>query len=290
MENFSGRIAVITGAGSGIGRALAFLLAAEDAHLALLDINPEAASETARLCGQRSDRLISWHGCDVADPAQVDAVAGEVCSQHQTDHVHLLINNAGIGSTESFLEGDREAWERTFNICWGGVYNCSRAFVPLVVAADQGHVVNVSSINGFWASIGPSRPHTSYSAAKFAVKGFTEALIGEFRLLAPHVNASVVMPGHIGTDLVRNSRSVLGRDEDAESLEAAAGFRNVAPTSPDDAAQQIVDGVKQNRWRILVGHDAEVVDQAVRADPEGAYEPEFVDRLHQMGVLEGLVS
>ena len=126
-------------------------------------------------------------------------------AQHETDHINLLFNNAGIGGGGSFLLADREEWDRTFGVCWGGVYNCSRAFVPLLVASDAGYLVNTSSVNGFWASLGPGIAHTAYSTAKFAVKGFSEALLEDFRINAPHVKVAVVMPGHIGTDIVLNT-------------------------------------------------------------------------------------
>jgi NAD(P)-dependent dehydrogenase (short-subunit alcohol dehydrogenase family) len=118
---------------------------------------------------------------------------------------------------------ERSEWERTFNICWFGVYYCTRAFLPMMLKADKGHIVNTSSVNGFWASIGPSVPHTAYCAAKFAVKGFTEALMTDLRLNAPHIKCSVVMPGHIGTDIVVNATSVgLFPDVDARlELEAS---------------------------------------------------------------------
>jgi NAD(P)-dependent dehydrogenase (short-subunit alcohol dehydrogenase family) len=115
------------------------------------------------------------------------------------------------------VAGPRAEWDRTFTVCWGGVYNCARAFVPLLVASDAGHLVNTSSVNGFWASLGPGVPHTAYSAAKFAVKGFSESLLEDFRVNAPHVQVSVVMPGHIGTDIVINSQRVHARNEPAEN-------------------------------------------------------------------------
>ncbi len=149
----------------------------------------------------------------------------------------------------------REEWERTFNICWGGVYNCTRAFLPMLQKAEEGHIVNTSSVNGFWASIGPKIPHTAYSAAKFAVKGFTEALIADLRINAPHIKCSVVMPGHIGTSI---------------PLE-------VAPTSAAEAAKIILDGVKAGRWRILVGEDAHEIDRRVRQSPEHAYDIDFFE-------------
>jgi len=290
MDNFDGKLAVITGAGSGIGRELAVALSRYGARLALLDINEPSVEETANRCRQSAGGAVSTHQCDVTDAAAVESVASQVAEAHDSSHVNLLVNNAGIGSTESFLDGDPNVWERTFDICWGGVYHCSRSFLPMVVTAEEGHIVNISSINGLWASLGPSRTHTSYCAAKFAVRGFTEALITEMRLLAPHVGVSVVMPGHIGTDLVANSNATLGRPWTGEVTEAQAAFRNAAPTTPAEAAQIILNGVRAGRWRILIGHDAHVLDEAIRADPEGAYEPGFVDFLHEQGILVGLVQ
>ena len=112
----------------------------------------------------------------------MNAFRDEVVAQHATDHINLLFNNAGIGGGASFVNGDRAEWDRTFGVGWGGVYNCSRAFVPLLVASDEGYLVNTSSVNGFWACLGPGIPHTAYSTAKFAVKGFTEALVTDFRV------------------------------------------------------------------------------------------------------------
>ena len=204
----------------------------------------------------------------------------------QTDHINLLFNNAGIGGGGSFVLDERDDWERTFNICWGGVYLCTRTFMPMLLASTEGHVVNTSSVNGFWASLGLGIPHTAYSAAKFAVKGFTEALITDFRLNAPHLRASVVMPGHIGTSIVINSGKVLGREPKELTAEQIAElrtrlersgidvggasdddirlgmqlrgemFRDNAPTTAAQAATVILDGVRANEWRILVGDDA----------------------------------
>ncbi len=290
MRNFTGRLAVITGAGSGIGRELAVALASEGCRLALLDVNPAAAEETARLCQPNSAVTVSVHGCDVTDPRAVDDAADAVRAAHGTDHINLLVNNAGIGSVEGFVHGDREAWELTFDVCWGGVYNCCRSFVPLAIAAAEGQIVNVSSVNGLWASLGPNRTHTSYSAAKFAVRGFTEALITEMRLVAPHVKVAVVMPGHVGTNILSNSQSRLGRRATANLAETEAAFRASAPTTPAEAARIILEGVRSGRWRILVGHDAGLLDEALRADPEGAYESDFVARLHDQGAFVGLID
>lgn len=294
MDSFEGKLAVITGGGTGMGRALAELLAGSGAHLALCDVHQANLDETVERCRAIDGKIrISTFLCDVSDADQVNAFRDATCADQETDSVNLLFNNAGIGATVSFLDQSPEAvasWERTFAVCWDGVYLCSRAFLPLLVASSEGHIVNTSSVNGFWASLGPNRTHTSYAAAKFAVRGFTEALITDLRLNAPHVSASVVMPGHIGTEIVANSRRVLVGEVTAQAGEASASFRNEAPTTAVQAAQVILDGVRANQWRILIGEDAHVLDGMVRDRPEEAYEQSFVDELHTLGVFQGLLG
>jgi NAD(P)-dependent dehydrogenase (short-subunit alcohol dehydrogenase family) len=309
MKDFAGRIAVITGGGTGMGRELARQLAAEGCNVAMCDVSEEAMAETVRQCdadGLPQGLRVSTHVADVSDEAQVVRFRDEVARAHDTELIHLLFNNAGIGGGGSMIDNSREQWERTFNICWGGVYLCTRTFLPMLQKADAGHIVNTSSVNGFWATVGPGIPHTAYSAAKFAVKGFTEALINDLRLNAPHIKCSVAMPGHIGTSIVSNSRKIqtgntsgelspeeirngrarlasLGIDEKQLSdavvqkmaIERARRFLEDAPTTAAQAATVILDGVKAERWRILVGHDAEQLDIRVRATPEQAYDPEF---------------
>lgn len=298
MDSFVDKVAVVTGAGSGMGRELAVQLAAQGAHLALCDLDSASLGETTERCkaqvGPSGPVRVSQSVCDVTDENQLEQFRDRSLAGLETETVNLLFNNAGIGMVESFINGDRDIWEKTFDVCWKGVYLSSRVFVPLVVASDEGHVVNTSSINGFWASLGPSRTHTAYSAAKFAVKGFSEALINEFRVHAPHVGVSVVMPGHIGTGIVANSNAI-GTGDPAvaaapEVAERSAAFRNEAPTSAAAAATTILDGVLAGRWRILVGEDAALLDQMVRDDPEGAYEPEFIERIHNAGMLQTLVG
>jgi len=305
VESFEGRIAVVTGGGTGMGRELVVQLAAEGCSVATCDITLDNVSETALRAEKEapSGTRITTHLCDVSDEAQVLRFRDEVVAQHETDHVNLVFNNAGIGGGGSFVAGKRDEWDKTFGVCWGGVYNCSRAFVPLLVASDDGYLVNTSSVNGFWASLGPGVPHTAYSAAKFAVKGLSEALIEDFRVNAPHVKVAVVMPGHIGTDIVINSRKILGAaeptempqdeldefrasfarrgmpadgmsDDDLRNLIGMFGqmFRDSAPVSAAQAATIILDGVRRGDWRILVGDDAHALDEAVRADPHKAYE------------------
>ena len=311
MKRFEGRIAVITGGGTGMGRELARQLAAEGCHLALCDVSQEAMAQTKALCEAEAPKgtRVSTHLCDVSEEPQVVAFRDAAAAAHGTDHVHLLFNNAGIGGGGSFVLDEREEWDKTFAVCWNGVYYCTRAFLPLLLAAPEGRVVNTSSVNGFWASIGPRSAHTAYGAAKFAVKGFSEALINDFRLNAPHLKVSLVMPGHIGTSIVINSGKILGRDpkemSDDQVAEARAriermgfpvagatndqirsalqmigeGFRDRAPMTAAEAAKIILDGVREGRWRILVGRDAQILDRLVRETPEEAYEPSFFERL-----------
>jgi NAD(P)-dependent dehydrogenase (short-subunit alcohol dehydrogenase family) len=320
MESFEGRLAVVTGGGTGMGRELARQLAAEGCHVAICDVSEESMAETHELSeqGAPAGTRFTTHRADVSDAAQVLAFRDAVVADHATDHINLLFNNAGIGGGGSFVADNPSEWERTFGVCWGGVYNGSRAFLPLLIASTEGHLVNTSSVNGFWASIGPNAPHTAYSAAKFAVKGFTEALLTDLRLHAPHVKASVVMPGHIGTSIVHNSMREHGRnpkemgEEEIDQIReqmAARGidlagasdedirqgiqmqadmFRDSAPMSAAEAATVILDGVRAGRWRILVGDDADALDRIVRESPGDAYEPEFVARLQAAGAFGGL--
>ncbi len=304
MKDFGGKLAVVTGGGTGMGRALCRQLVAEGCDVATCDVLEDNLAETKRLCEQEASqgRVISIHRCDVANEDEVNDFRDAVKPAHNTDHIDLLFNNAGIGGGSSFVDGDRNEWERTFNICWFGVYNCARAFTPLLVASPDAHMINTSSVNGFWASLGPQSAHSAYSAAKFAVKGFTEALVTDFANNAPHVKASVVMPGHIGTSIAINSQRIIGDGDraqmrerfvalglvnedttDEELLEiveaVARGFRDNAPTTAEQAATIILDGVREERWRILVGDDAHLIDCMVREAPEEAYGEAFMERL-----------
>ena len=316
MKSFEGKFAAITGGGTGMGRELARQLAAEGCSVAMCDVSAANMAQTqAMIDADRPPQgtRVTAHVADVADEDQLIRFREEAKAAHDTDVLHLLFNNAGIGGGGGFVNGSREAWERTFNICWGGVYLGCRTFLPMMLPANEAHIVNTASVNGFWASLGPNVSHTAYAAAKFAVKGFTEALITDLRLNAPHIKCSVVMPGHIGTAIASNSRSILGGSTDGTlTEEEAAGIRAMlrrtlgdvvdhltaeqlaqgmaeqarrfledAPTTAAQAATIILDGVREDRWRILVGEDAHVLDRMVRETPEEAYEPSFYDRMAQ---------
>src|SRR6201996_9609289 len=273
MESFAGKIAVVTGGGSGMGRELVRQLAAEGCSVATCDVHGNAVAETADLAsaGAPSGATVPSHTCDVSDEAQVLRFRDEVLAAHAADHVDLVFSNAGIGGGGSLIADPREQWERVFAIDFWGVYYCARAFLPLLIRSTEGVLVNTSSVNGFWASLGPGVPHTAYSAAKFAVRGFSEALIEDLRTNAPHVRVAVVMPGHVGTDIVANSMMAFGVPE-PDAFAAGKGFRDSAPLSAAGAATVILDGVRSGAWRILVGEDAHRLDQYVRAFPEDGYD------------------
>jgi NAD(P)-dependent dehydrogenase (short-subunit alcohol dehydrogenase family) len=304
MNSFTGKRAVVTGGGSGMGHELVVQLAAEGCSVATCDVDRSGLSQTLARAEDMAPQgtRITTHICDVSSESAVLAFRDEVVDLHG-DVIELLFNNAGVGGGGSFVAGSREEWEKTFAVDWWGVYYCSRAFLANLMAADEARLVNTSSVNGFWAALGPGIPHTAYSTAKFAVKGFSEAMIEDLRVNAPNVKVSVVMPGHIGTNIVANSRRYLqapgadelsdaelegsrqllaGRGLPVEGLSAAQlreamkmveeNFRTSAPLDAAGAARIILDGVRAGRWRILVGEDAHQLDEHVRADPEGAYD------------------
>jgi len=150
MQDLAGRLAVVTGGGSGMGRELVRQLVAEGCNVAMCDVSAETMAETQRLCERaRAPARVSQHLADVSVEPQVLRFRDEVAREHDTDKLHLLFNNAGIGGGGSLFTNPREQWERTFNICWGGVYFSTRAFLPLLMNAPQAHIVNTSSVNGF---------------------------------------------------------------------------------------------------------------------------------------------
>ena len=303
--SFTGKLAVVTGGGSGMGRELVRQLAAQGCSVAACDWHADTVAETAALA--RTDAppgvRVSGHACDVSDQEQVLRFRDELLEAHGSDHVNLVFSNAGIGGGASFVTGSRHEWERTFAVDWWGVYYCARVFLPLLIASGEGVLVNTSSVNGFWASLGPGVPNTAYSTAKFAVRGFSEALIEDLRVNAPHVRVAVVMPGHVGTDILVNTRRAHGQPgpedlSDAKLADARAwltdagllaegasddqvrqrlarlenGFRDEAPLSAAQAATIILDGVRSGAWRILVGEDAKMIDTAVRSKPGATYD------------------
>jgi NAD(P)-dependent dehydrogenase (short-subunit alcohol dehydrogenase family) len=310
VGSFGGKLAVVTGGGSGMGRELVRQLASEGCSVAACDVDAEAVAQTAAMAqaDAPSGVLVTGHTCDVSDEEQVLRFRDELLEGHASDHVDLVFSNAGIGGGNSFVRDRREDWERTFATDWWGVYYCARAFLPLLIASGDGVLVNTSSLNGLWASLGPGMPSSAYSTAKFAVRGFSEALIEDLRSNAPQVRVAVVMPGHVGTNIIANSfrahglpapehmsddqirelippevqAKLVGAGLVAEGASAGdlrqlmvrmnADFRDKAPLSAAEAATIILDEVRSGSWRILVGQDVKMVDAAVRARPEAAYD------------------
>ena len=271
FENgFSGRVAVVTGGGTGMGRELVRQLAAAGCDVAMCDVMTDNLADTEKLCAADggTGAILSFVA-DVSHENQIIAFRDAVLAWRP--EVHLLFNNAGISGGGSFVHDQREEWDKTFAVCWNGVYFTTRAFMPSLLAAPIGHIINTSSVNGMWAALGPTMPHTAYSAAKFAVKGFTEALITDFRVNAPHLRASVVMPGWIGTSIVINSMALHGADNNGL---AGIGeiFRDNAPVTAATAAAQILAAVQRDDWRILIGEDATRIDEAIRTNPNNTFE------------------
>jgi NAD(P)-dependent dehydrogenase (short-subunit alcohol dehydrogenase family) len=250
VDSFAGKLAVVTGGGSGMGRELVIQLAAQGCSVAACDWHADAVEQAAAMAraGAAPDVRVTAHACDVSDEAQVLRFRDELLEGHGREHVDLVFSNAGIGGGGSFVTGSREEWERTFAVDWQGVYYCARAFLPLLIAGGDGILVHTSSVNGFWAALGPGMPNTAYATAKFAIKGFSEALIEDLRTNAPGVRVAVVMPGHVGTDIVANSLRARGLPE----LEAMTDVQ-LADLIPPDAR-------------------AKMIDTAVRATPEAAYD------------------
>lgn len=265
FAKFENRIAVLTGGASGIGRELLLQLVQRGTHVAVCDIDSrklEAAARRAR--ASNPEVRVTTHVHDVSDEKAVHRLVQEVTIEHECEAVHLLFNNAGVVGGSSFVVGQRDEWERAFAVSWFGTYYCTRAFLPMLIAADQGVVINTSSVNGMWASLGQRSPHTAYSSAKFAVRGFTESLLVDFRTHAPHLSAVLVMPGHVRTGMPSPPRSW------RRALNSL--FADYQPVSSEQAAAAILNAVSNGDWRLVIGQDAEAVDVRVRADPWTVYD------------------
>jgi NAD(P)-dependent dehydrogenase (short-subunit alcohol dehydrogenase family) len=318
VDSFTGKLAVVTGGGSGIGRELVRQLAAQGCSVAACDLNADTIAVTAATAWAAAPPgiQVTGHACDVSDEAQVQRFRDELLEQHAADHVDLVFANAGVFGGTSFVKDSRQEWERTFAINWWGVYFCARTFLPLLIASGDGVLINTSSVAGFWATAGPGAPPiTAYSTSNFAIKGFSEALIEDLRSNAPQVRVVVAMPGVVNTDIAENSRRALGLpawDElsDAELLEqipdtgravlvgmgllaedfSADDLRQAIPRLKDafrgqgflaaQAAATILEGVRSGAWRILVGEEAKMLDEQVRANPEAPFDYEHYAEMY----------
>src|SRR4051812_16429277 len=249
MKQFADKVVVITGAGSGIGRALACEFARRGARVALSDVVTANAEETAKLAGGNARA----YTLDVADRSAVLAHAEDVADEFGV--VNVVVNNAGVALGATVEEMTFEDYDWLMGINLGGVVNGTKAFLPHLIASGEGHVVNISSVFGFVGV--PTQ--SAYNAAKFAVRGFTEALREEMLIARHPVAVSCVHPGGIKTNIVRNSRS--GADDQEK---AAQGFERIAKTTPEKAAQTILRGIERKSARILIGPDAYVIDAIPR--------------------------
>jgi len=258
MKDFAGKVVAITGAGSGIGRALAVEFAGRDAHLALSDIDADGLASTADLC-QRANVEVATHVVDVADRAAVMAWADQVAERH--DRVNLIVNNAGVTVAATAAQVTVDDFEWLMGINFWGVVHGTQAFLPHLKASGDGHVVNISSVFGL-VSI-PAQ--STYNAAKFAVRGFSDALRMELEIERADVSVTTIHPGGIRTGIARNARldasfSDVGGDVSTFGQE----FDRIARTTPERAARQIIRSVERNRRRALIGPDAKVFDLVSR--------------------------
>jgi NAD(P)-dependent dehydrogenase (short-subunit alcohol dehydrogenase family) len=260
MRELSGRVAAITGAGSGIGRATAVELARQGCHLALSDVAPGGLEETAQAC-RAAGATVTTAGVDVADRDAIYAWAEAAAGDH--GHVNVIVNNAGVALTAPVAEMTDESFEWLFAINFWGVVHGTRAFLPHLQRAGEGHVVNVSSLFGLVGI--PTQ--SAYCAAKFAVRGFSESL--RMELADTPIGVTCVHPGGIKTNIARAARfegdsSMLGARSQEE---AAAAFDKVARTSPERAAKRIVGAIRADRGRLPVGLDAYALDLVQRLMP-----------------------
>jgi len=261
MTAIQGSAAAVTGAASGIGRALAIELAARGCDLAIADRDEAGLATTAAELAA-SGRKVTSHRVDVSEPAQIQQFADAAAAAHPG--LNIVINNAGVALLGQFNEIDQAQFEWLMNInFWGVVHGC-RAFLPHLERQKAAHIVNLSSIFGIIAPAG----QTAYCASKFAVRGFSEALRHEFWLTKRPINLTVVHPGGIKTNIVRNMRTGAGITDNARRVESIERFDNeFAKTTPAVAAQTIIQGIENNAPRVLIGGDAKFMDLLQRFRP-----------------------
>jgi short-subunit dehydrogenase len=261
MTAIQGATAAITGAASGIGRALAIELAARGADLALADRDEAGLAGVAAEIAKASGRKVSVHRADVGDATQIADFAKAALAAHPG--LNILINNAGVALLGQFNEIEQGQMEWLFNINFWGVVRATRAFLPHLASRSEAHIINVSSIYGIIAPPG----QTAYSSAKFAVRAFSESLRHELQVAQSLVRLSVVHPGGISTNIVRNMRMGAGVTDNERRVQAIELFDQFAKTTPKDAALRIIKGIEKNQPRILIGGDARFMDLLQRLRP-----------------------
>jgi short-subunit dehydrogenase len=264
MTAIRGAAAAVTGAASGIGRALALELAARGCDLALADRDEAGLQAVAAEIAKTHSRQVTVHRVDVAERDQIQAFAQAAVAAHPG--LNILVNNAGVALLGQFNEVDQAQMEWLININFWGVVHATRAFLPHLARQKEAHIVNLSSIFGIIAPPG----QTAYAAAKFAVRGFSESLRHELWMAQSPVRVSVVHPGGVSTNIVRNSRAGSGVTDNARRSESIERFDNAARTTPAEAALRIIRGIENNEPRILIGFDAKFTDLLQRLRP-GTY-------------------
>ncbi len=265
MKNFSDKVALITGAGSGIGRALALELATSGCSLALVDWNKDSLEETKQLV-RNKNISVSTHPFDISDREKIATLPEEVLEFHK--QIDIVINNAGVSVVGTVEEVDDSDWNWGLDILLNSVIQMTTVFLPHLKQRPEAAIVNVSSIFGLF-----SVPRQSiYNVGKFGVKAFTESLSLELKVSNSSVDAYCVFPGHIGTNIYNSSRfksfepeTFFGKAPTKE--EAVVAFKNDAPTSPEKAAKVILKNIKKKNNRILIGFDAHFYDITSRLFP-----------------------
>jgi butyryl-CoA dehydrogenase len=273
MEQYSGKVAAITGAGSGIGRSLALELATDGCHLALSDIDDAGLAETLAMVEQiagesdsvRAGVKVSSARVDVIDREAVDAWAAATVEEF--GQVNLIFNNAGVALSANVSAMTYESFRWLMDINFWGVVHGTMAFLPHLRASGDGHVVNISSVFGLLGI--PTQ--SAYNSAKFAVRGFTDALRTELDIEQCGVSATTIHPGGIRTNIARNARFEFADHEEAVDAEqAAVDFEKLARTTPEKAARLILGAVRKNKRRALIGPDAHLFDAAARLSPRAS--------------------
>ena len=233
MNEFTGKLAVITGGGEGTGREIAIQLANAGCDLAICDVSIQKLNQTKRHCEAAANKSvkITTHICNVVDEVQVLAFVNSVQEEHETHAINFLFNHSSVGGGRSFIKDSQDDWERCFKVCWYGVYYCIRAFQPLLMASDKGHIINSSSVNNWWERAG-GMYHSAYETAKFAIKGFSESLAVELRCDAPHIEISLVVADYFTASLDENELNIPNDSSDK------------------DSACMILEGVSNKRWLV----------------------------------------
>jgi short-subunit dehydrogenase len=264
MTAIRGSAAAVTGAASGIGRALAFELSARGCDLALADRDEAGLQAVAAEIATSRSQKVTVHRVDVGEPQQIEAFAQAATAAHPG--LNILVNNAGVALLGQFNEIDQAQMDWLMNINFWGVVHATRAFLPQLSRQREAHIVNLSSLFGLIAPPG----QTAYAAAKFAVRGFSESLRHELQMAASPVRLSVVHPGGVSTNIVRNSRAGSGVTDNARRAQSIERFDTIAKTTPTAAALKIIAGIENNAPRILIGNDARMMDLLQRLLP-GTY-------------------